>query len=155
MQKQHLKLTKTDRKELETLLSDRSLTVKIHDRIQVLLGLDSGKSFTTLSKEIGFTHGGMRKICNKYIQRVAGSDAMSYLSDKPRSGRPINISGPERAKITALACSQAPDGHLRWTLRLLSDKIVELGICESISHTQVGVILKKTSYNLISNANGA
>jgi hypothetical protein len=44
-----------------------------------------------------------------------------------------------------LACSDAPEGHDRWTLRLLADKVVEAGFCDTISHTMVGNILKKTS----------
>jgi hypothetical protein len=63
----------------------------------------------------------------------------------PRAGRPIEIDGTQRAKITALACSQAPTGHAKWGLRLLADKVIELGYCEKISHTQVRNILAKTS----------
>jgi transposase len=70
---------------------------------------------------------------------------LKCLQDKPRSGRPLVIDGKKRAKITALACSKAPEGHARWGLRLLADKVVELGYCESISHTQVSHILKKTN----------
>ena len=55
----------------------------------------------------------------------------------------------QEAKITALACSEAPNGRSKWTLRLLADKIVELGYLESISHNQVGVILKKMNSNHI------
>jgi hypothetical protein len=67
------------------------------------------------------------------------------LQDKPRSGRPIEIDGVTRAKITALACSEAPAGYGQWSLRLLAEKAVELDYCDSISHTQVANILKKTS----------
>jgi len=66
------------------------------------------------------------------------------LSDKPRSGAPRRISGEARAKMTALACSKAPDEHARWTLRLLADHSVKLGFCESASHNAVKEILKKT-----------
>jgi transposase len=66
------------------------------------------------------------------------------LSDKARSGRPPRIDGRARAKITALACTQAPEGHARSTLRLLADKAIKLGCCESISHNAVKEILKKT-----------
>jgi hypothetical protein len=67
------------------------------------------------------------------------------LHDAPRSGRPIVIDGVQRAKITALACSDAPEGHDRWTLRLLAEKVVEHGFCDTISHTMVGNVLKKTT----------
>lgn len=69
----------------------------------------------------------------------------SALKDKPRSGKPPIITGAEKAKITALACSDAPAGYARWTLRLLADKAVEQGFVESISHNEVGKILKKTA----------
>jgi hypothetical protein len=67
------------------------------------------------------------------------------LKDKPRSGRPPEISGRQRAKITALACSTPPEGHARWSLRLLADRVVELGYVEHLSHNHAGKILKKTS----------
>lgn len=155
MQKHHIKLTEQDHTELLGLLTKSSLTVKIHRRIQVLLGLDSGKSYKALKKEIGLTYVSMRAIGAKYSNKQPTDTAMSYLSDKARSGRPIEISGTERAKITALACSDAPEGHAKWTLRLLADKVVELGICEELSHTHAGEILKKTTYNPILNARGA
>lgn len=97
----------------------------------------------------------MREICDKYVGKQTDNIALNYLSDKPRTGRPIVISGDERAKITALACSKAPEGHSNWTLRLLADKVIELGICQELSHTYVGEILKKTNYNPTSNAHGA
>jgi transposase len=68
----------------------------------------------------------------------------SALQDKPRSGKPPRILGDARAKITALACSTAPEGHARWTLRLLADRAVKLGFVDSISHNGVKQILKKT-----------
>ncbi len=155
MQKQHLKLAEADRQELTELLQNRSLTVKIHQRIKVLLGLHSGKSYKELGHELGFTHISMRNIRDKYLNKAENATAMSYLCDKPRSGRPIGISGDERAKITALACSTSPNGRVRWTLRLLADKVVELGICEHLSHTQVGNILKKMNFSHTLNASGA
>lgn len=66
------------------------------------------------------------------------------LQDRPRSGKPPRISGEARARITALACSQAPEGHARWTLRLLADKAIALGFVDSISHNAVRQVLKKT-----------
>jgi putative transposase len=155
MQKQHLTLAIEDRLELESLFNNRSLSVKIHQRIQVLLSLDAGKSYKEVGMQVGMTYVSLRAIIEKYLTRGVNGNAMSYLMDKPRSGRPIVISGEERAKITALACSQAPEGHIRWTLRLLADKVIELGICEHLSYVYAGEILKKMSYNRILNASGA
>lgn len=58
------------------------------------------------------------------------------------------VDGEVEAKIIALACSKAPEGHSRWTLRLLSEKAVELNIIDSISHVRVHQILKKQNINL-------
>ena len=58
---------------------------------------------------------------------------------------PLSISGEARAKITALACSSAPEGYVRWSLRLLADKVVELDFVDKISYKTVGEILKKTN----------
>lgn len=155
MQKQHIQLAKTDRDELESLYAKTTLTVKLHRRIGVLLLLDEGKTYKQVCQQIGITYPAIQKICSKYSHRASDSTALEYLSDKVRTGRPIAISGAERAKITALACSQPPEGHSGWSLRLLSDTIIELGICQQISHSYVGEILKKTAYNPISNVVGA
>jgi transposase len=72
-------------------------------------------------------------------------NGLQVLQDQPRAGRPVEIDGNQRAKITALACSQPPAGYAQWNLRLLANKVVELEYCKHISHTQVGQILKKTN----------
>jgi len=155
MKKQHIQLALSERIELEGLLLKSTLTVKMYRRILVLIELDKGKSYTSVMETTGLTYPSIRKICDKYHQRVKGSSALEYLSDKARSGRPIKISGEQRAKITALACSDAPAGHSKWTLRLLADKVVELGICQELSHTYAGKILKKTNFSLILSVLGA
>lgn len=104
-----------------------------------LLALDRGATLEEVAVQQGVTNDTVRAWRKRYEQKgIAG------LVDAPRSGRPIEIDGEQRAKITALACSEPPEGHGRWTLRLLADKVVELGYCEGISHTQVRKILKKT-----------
>jgi hypothetical protein len=79
--------------------------------------------------------------------KFAAGGLAAALYDKPRSGRPIEIDGVARAKITALACTPAPAGHARWKLDMLADKAVELKYVEHISDTHVGTLLKKTNSN--------
>jgi hypothetical protein len=55
------------------------------------------------------------------------------------------LDGEIEAHLIAIACSEAPEGSSRWTLRLLADKLVSLGYVESISHESVRQVLKKTS----------
>lgn len=56
-----------------------------------------------------------------------------------------SLDGRAEAHLIALACSEAPGGRNRWSLRLLADKAVELGVVESVSHETVRKTLKKTS----------
>ena len=72
------------------------------------------------------------------------------LTPKKRSdtSRPQKFDGEKEAHLIALACSEAPEGHARWTLRLLADKMVELNHFSSISHESIRQVLKKTNLDL-------
>lgn len=142
MKKQHLKLNEQDHRYLTKLFSKGQLPARVARRVSALLLLDQGATFQAVAKQLGVVCQTASAWCVKYLQ-----NGLEFLTDKPKPGRPIDIDGATRAKITALACSKEPVGYAAWSLRLLADKAVELEICESISHTQVGNILKKTSYS--------
>ena len=139
MKKQHVQLSDIDREYLETLIGQGELPVKVYRRALALLELDRGQTYTAVSKTLQVTIPTLSRWAAKY--RESG---LEVLHDKARSGRPVEIDGNQRAKITALACSEPPEGYAQWSLRLLADKAVELGYCEHISHTEVRTILKKT-----------
>ena len=71
-------------------------------------------------------------------------EGLGCLKERARRGQARKLTGKQEAHLIAVACSAPPGGRARWTLRLLADKAVELGFCESISHTTVKVVLKKT-----------
>ena len=121
-------------------MSKGQLKARVYKRAVALLELDRGKSYTAVAETVGMTQQTVSVLAAKYQQ-----EGLQCLADKPRSGRPSQFDGGQRAKITALACSEPPEGHGQWTLRLLAEKVVELEYCPTISHTQVGQILKKTS----------
>lgn len=143
MKKQHIKLSEADRAFLTNLLSKGTIKVQKFKRATALQLLDSGKTLIETMNILKISYPTLLSWRDKYQ-----SEGLSFLDDKPRSGRPVEIDGLQRAKITALACSETPEGHADWSLRLLADKVVELGYCEHISHNHVGVILKKTRLNL-------
>lgn len=149
MKKQHVQLTKKDRYYLKDLLSKGSLRVRVQKRAMALQMLDGGMSYVEVQKQLDVSNISLSKWASKYK-----SGGLAFLEDKPRSGRPVGLSGEDRAKVTALACSKPPKGHGRWTLRLLADKLVELEYVESISFKQVGNILKKTNYSPTGKNNG-
>lgn len=139
MNKQHVQLTETDREYLESLTSKGELKVRIYRRALALLELNRGQTYTAVSKTVKMTLGTLSTLAEQYRE-----NGLKALYDRPRAGRPIEIDGEQRAKITALACSTPPEGHAEWSLRLLAGKVVELGFSEQISHTHVRTILKKT-----------
>ena len=140
MKKQHVELSEVERAYLEALISKGELSAKAYRRALGLLELDRGQSYTAVSKELKVTIPTLSGWAAKYQE-----SGLEVLHDQPRSGRPIEIVGDQRAKITALACSEPPEGYARWSLRLLADKAIELEYCEHISHTEVNEILKKTN----------
>ena len=140
MKKQHVQLSDTDRAYLEALISKGELSAKVYRRALGLLELDRGQTYTAVSQILKVTIPTLSGWAAKYQE-----SGLQVLQDQPREGRPIEISGEQRAKITALACSEPPEGYARWSLRLLADKAVELEYCEHISHAEVRKILKKTN----------
>jgi transposase len=140
MKKQHVTLSDDDRSTLERLLAHGTLSAKKFKRATALLELDRGKSLIEVAITLQVTNPTVSSWRDRY--RTSG---LAGLDDAPRSGRPLEIDGEQRAKLTALACSDAPEGHARWTLRLLAEKAVESGLCEHVSHTLVADVLKKTN----------
>ena len=123
---------------------------KKEKRAQALLELDRGKTYEEVSTQLNVSYPTVWGWAKKYNR-----EGLTFLDDKPRSGRPIGLSGEERAKVTALACSEPPEGYAKWSLRLLADKLVELEYVDSISFKQVGNILKKINYNPTEKDSGA
>ena len=140
MKKQHLKLTETDKKYLTELLSKGQAKARIMRRATALLQMHQGSTLQNAAEVLGLDSNTVAIWRNKYLK-----NGLNFLPDEPRSGRPIKFDGEQRAKITALACSETPDGRAKWSLQLLADKVVELGFCASISPSKVGEMLKKTS----------
>lgn len=140
MRKEHVKLTEADQHYLESLLSKGSLSAKVFKRATALLELNRGKTLQAVAETLEVNYYTVATWRDNYQAK-----GLKALADQPRSGRPVEIDGKARAKITALACSTAPEGHAGWSLRMLADRVVELGYCERVSHTQVAKVLKKTN----------
>jgi putative transposase len=143
MKKEHVSLSKADRAYLQNLIKKGSLPAKTFKRATALLELDRGRTFTEVAAIVGVVISTVSTWAKKYQD-----SGLDVLTDKPRSGRPTVIDGLQRAKITALACSDPPQGYDKWSLRLLADKAVELKLVESISYGEVRLILKKTNSSL-------
>jgi putative transposase len=136
-----VKLKKAERSQLLHMTKKGKATPREVKRARILLLAHEGINDAEIVKRVEVSI----QMC-KQIRKRFQTEGLSLVKDKPRSGRPSIFSGEERAKITALACSDAPEGFV-WTLSLLADKAVELGIVESISRDTVRLVLKKMNFN--------
>ena len=116
-------------------------------RARVLLMLDrNGKSDHVRYKRIAeYTGISVQAVYNMRDEFNDHVDVERYLTRKKRETPPVpsKVDGEVEAKIIALACSEQPKGCSRWTIRLLQDKVIELGIVDSISHMTIQRVLKK------------
>ncbi len=142
MKKQYtVELKDEERSQLKKMTEKGSEKGRKIKRAQILLLADKGKKDQEIAEWIDVTTGTVQRIRKRY----ATEGLESAIGEKARSGRPTEIKAETRAKITALACTKAPEGRTRWTLRLLADKAVALEYTECISHQSVDNILKKTN----------
>lgn len=137
MNTRNLTLTDQDWATLTEMLAKGTLAARTFKRATALLNLHPGDALTTIAERLGVHY------TTVATWRDYTADGLTFLRDAPRSGRPVQIDGLQRAKITALATSTPPEGQSPWSLRLLADKVVEAAVCESISHTHIGRVLKK------------
>lgn len=144
----HIELDKNERNELEQLIKSGKHNARVIARARTLLLLDrsQGKKRTipTVMEAAMVSQGTVSNVKKRYF----ADGLQEALHDRPRPGRPPKITGDVEAHLIAQVCSEPPEGHERWTLRLLADRLVELELVESISHVAVSKRLKKTKLSL-------
>jgi putative transposase len=140
---QTINLNQEEREELEKLIHSGHSSARVQTRARILLLLDRSQGKKRRNKEVAeavlCSVGTVAGIKRRYV----AEGLKAALSEKPRPGQRPKITGDIEAQLVLLACSEAPEGHERWTLRLLADQLVELTALESISHVAVGDRLKK------------
>lgn len=140
-QKYPVALSESEREELQQMVKTGQHPARVRRRAQTLLWSDQGKTDT----EIAQLHG-VRPLTVATTRRCWVEE--KRITDKPKSGREKILDGKQEAFLVALACSDAPDGRESWTMQLLADRLVELGVVdEPISDETVRRTLKKMNYN--------
>lgn len=142
--KNQVKLKPKERKKLKQLISKGTEKARKITRCRILLMAHEGKTDTHIMETLEVARNTVRTVRSRYAQE--GLEAA--INEQPRPGAPHKFTGRQRAKITAIACSEPPEGRSRWTLRLIADKVVELKMTNDISHQTVKRILKKTNLSL-------
>jgi len=154
--KYHVTLTNEERNQLSTLIAKGNTQGYRIRHAQILLALDEieeTKEWT--DKKISKAYSTTEKSVGNLRRRFVEQGFEAALGRQKRLNPPkIKIDGETEAKIVALTCSDAPEGCSQWSLRLLADKVVELGIMESVSHTAIADCLKKTKLSHGYKSNG-
>ena len=142
--KYRVDLTEAERGQLLGLISKGKHGARTLARARILLKADEG----CLTDEgiAGALNVGYATV-GRVRQRFVEEGMERALQEAPRPGAKPKLDERQCAHVIALACSEAPEGHDHWTLRLLADKVVELGFAETYSHEAVRQTLKKTTSN--------
>ncbi|SDI21987.1 helix-turn-helix domain-containing protein, partial [Nitrosomonas sp. Nm132] len=114
---------------------------------QILLKADEnalGESWqdSQISKAFGISTRTVERVRTRLVEEGLES---ALERAKPNRVRGRVIDGEIEAHLVALVCSDAPEGHSRWTLRLLGQRMVALGYVDSVSHETIRQTLKKTN----------
>lgn len=134
-------LSEEEQAQLEALVRKGKNSARKQTRARILLKANQDMSVQEIRHALDVSEEMVRRARQRFVEE--GLEAA--LHDKPRPGQKPKLSDKQCAHLIAVACSDAPDGHDHWTLRLLADKVVELGFSESISHETVRSVLKKTT----------
>lgn len=145
-----IKLSEDERRELETIRDRGSIKAKTFKKALALLLCDESHLGPAVADEaicrvVAMSPSSVLRLRQRCCEIGPLGALAAKLRDKP--AREIKVTGEIEARITQLACSKAPEGSARWTLRLLADHLVEIQVIESISHTTVGLVLKKVCSN--------
>jgi len=138
-----VKLNEQERRYLQKIVNSGEAKARKITRCRILLLADAanGKTDEEISDALGVCLATIFNIRRRYYRE----GLERAIREAARSGQPPKFNGKTQAQITALACSKPPEGHARWSLRLLADRIVELDLVETISYQSVRNILKKTN----------
>jgi transposase len=144
-------LTEAERIEVEQMLKSGTHNARVIKRANALLSVAEGMSHAAAAEQARISEVTMSHIAKRFaLGRLAKA-----LYDAPRPGAAPKFSADDEARITAIACSQAPDGRSKWTLRLLAAKVVELEMTDNVAPATIRAVLKKTTLRRTKRSSGA
>ena len=135
-----VELTDDERQQLLALLKRGKVAARRVQRAQILLQADEGANDGTIAAALHVGVATVERIRKRFVEEGLAV----ALTERRRPGGQPKLTGKDEAFLIATACSAPPDGRQRWTLQLLADRLVEVGIVGTISDDTVGRTLKKT-----------
>lgn len=151
MKKYIVRLSAEERKTLKKLLTSGRGSGRLFTRVRILLKADQSDEGPAwpdekISEAFDVTVQTIEKVRKQLVEE--GFEAVLSRHPYRQKVSRKKIDGDVEAHLIALCCGDPPEGRVRWTLRLLADKVMELGYIDSISYEAVRQTLKKTNLNL-------
>jgi transposase len=144
-------LTDEEREQLLQIIRKGNASARKLTRARILLKAHEGLTDQQVAKALNTGTATVARVRKRFVEE--GQERA--LKERPRPGQRLKLDGKEQAHLIAVACSNPPEGHARWTLRLLASKVVELEFADSISPETVRQILKKQSLSPGRKSSGA
>ena len=146
-------LTPEERQYLEEIIRTGRDAAGRLGKARILLKADAGWGDGRIAEALETSRSTVERVRQQFVEE--GLEAA--ISRKKREAPPIALifDGEKEARLIQLACSAPPEGHARWSLRLLEDKVVEPGVVEKASDSTIGRVLKKTNFSLTAKGNGS
>ena len=150
-------LTKEERSELEAITRRGKTHARRFIHARALLLCDAGPdgpawNVADVATALGVSSRAIEHLKKRFVEE--GIEAALQRKAREKPPREVRFDGAFEARLIALACSGAPEGRQRWTVRLLADKAVELAFAKTVSHMTVQRVLKKTNLSLTSASTG-
>ena len=157
MEKYRISLTPEERIDLERLVSVGKAAARKLTHARILLLADTSSGTPRTDEGIVAALGVGTRTVVRVRQRFVTEGFQAALDHKPQPPRPdkIKIKGDIEQKVIELACSEPPEGRCHWTLQMLTQRLVVLGLVESVSDETVRQALKKTTSTRGSSKPGA
>jgi transposase len=133
-----LQLSKSDERSLAQLLRSGVQQVRVVLRSLALLQLSHGDTAPKIAQRLRLTPKTVRDIGKRYLD--GGIDRALY--ERPRQGAKPILSATERQRIIAMACSDAPEGRARWTVRLIAEHAIKRKLVPKVGRETVRILLE-------------
>jgi transposase len=143
-------LSDDEREQLEHLLHSGTHATRKVTRARILLKAAEGWQDSAIAAALAVGCATVERLRQRFVEEGLGA-----LEERPRPGTQPKLDEKAEARLIAEACSAAPEGRQRWTLHLLADRVVALGLAQSYSYESVRRVLKKRSSSRGGRSNGA
>ncbi len=148
MERANVALTQEQRNELEKFSTTGTRSAKAILRARALLLLDAGEAgpawtIQRASIAVGFSTRALKQVKAQFIAEGLNATIM-----RKTPFRDTHANGPLKTRLIELVCRKPPTGCVRWSLRLLRNKLIEEGVVASVSLPTIGALLRKANLDL-------